>query len=263
MSKDSTLNNVLGVSHFIMDGDITPNQKNTKQHSDWKSGPVKSKYEDIFLPDIPQTPDTYIAQHKKQLNGEYLVRYKKFKDIKGIDLNNKKYLDEEGYDSKLPVRSNSFANIDWNNKGKSTGWQIGQKSNYIPTKKGQETSISSTGNQNFSRFSGGSVTYLFTDKNGKQIGIDVSGIPEVLKEQGEQIIKDYELNPKDLHFTYQDMGRYSAKPKANSKNQLSTAQWKDYNTYAKGFSGAAFVIPAYSKGGKLFSLYKFKLDNND
>jgi hypothetical protein len=149
---------------------------------------------------------------------------------------------------------NKFSDIDWDGKGESTKYFA--KSNWVPTKlrdnegKIIHTHIPYKDKNSFSRFSGGTITYLFRDPvTGENMAVDVAGSVNTMKKIGKDIIKMYGIKPEDLNLTYQDMGSYSAKPKSRD-GVLDYNQWKNFNTYNRGFSGAPLMIPIKKNGGE-------------
>jgi LysM repeat protein len=226
-----TFKNVKGVAHFLMDSDITPNQKYTEPYIEKGNKVVKSAVKEKFIPNIGTNPSDYVMYYKN-LDGEHVnVKYGQLKD-------KNKY---EGYDQ-IKVRSVPFSDLDFNKK---TNAGFLKKASYIGTHDGKQTSIITDPDSNdvFGRFSGGSGVFYFKEpKTGKTLSMDVSGSVNTIKSVGEGITKKYGVNPKELQFLYHDMGSYSAKPKSHN-GVLSNEQWQNYNTNNKGYSGAALMYP--------------------
>ena len=226
-----TYNDVKGVAHFLMDSDITPNQKYTEPYIEKGKHIVKSAVKGKFTPNIGTKPSDYVMYYKN-LDGERVnVKYGQLKD-------KNKY---EGYDQ-IKVRSVPFSDLDFNKK---TNAGFLKKASYIGTRDGKQTSIITDPDSNdvFGRFSGGSGVFYFKEpKTGKTLSMDVSGSVNTIKSVGEEISKKYGLNPKELQFLYHDMGSYSAKPKSHN-GVLSNEQWQNYNVNNKGYSGAALMYP--------------------
>ena len=226
-----TFNNVKGVAHFLMDSDITPNQKYTTPYIEKGNNTVKSAQAGKFTPYLGTNPDDYVMYYKDLGNNKMNIKYGQLKD-------KDKY---KGYEQ-IKVRSVPFGELDFNNK-KSAGFA--KKASYIGTLDGKQTSIITDPESNdvYGRFSGGSGIFYFKEpKTGKTISVDVSGSVNTIKQVGEELSKKYGVDKKQLQFLYHDMGSYSAKPK--SKNGvISNEQWENYNSNNKGYSGAALMYP--------------------
>ena len=228
---EKTFKNVKGVAHFLMDSDITPNQKYTEPYIEKGNHVVKSAVKGKFTPNIGTKPSDYVMYYKN-LDGEHVnVKYGQLKD-------KNKY---QGYEQ-IKVRSVPFSDLDFNKK---TNAGFLKKASYIGTRDGKQTSIITDPDSNdvFGRFSGGSGVFYFKEpKTGKTLSMDVSGSVNTIKFVGDEITKKYGVNPKDLQFLYHDMGSYSAKPKSHN-GVLSNKQWQNYNVNNKGYSGAALMYP--------------------
>lgn len=233
-----TFNNVKGVAHFLMDSDITPNQKYTSPYIEKGNNTVKSAQTGKFTPYLGTNPDDYVMYYKNTGNDKVNVKYGQLKD-------KDKY---KGYEQ-IKVRSVPFGELDFNNK-KSAGFA--KKASYIGTLDGKQTSIITDPESNdvYGRFSGGSGIFHFKEpKTGKTISVDVSGSVNTIKKVGEELSKKYNVDPKQLQFLYHDMGSYSAKPKSHN-GVLSNEQWENYNSNNKGYSGAALMYPM-EHGGEI------------
>jgi len=233
-----TFNNVKGVAHFLMDSDITPNQKYTTSYVEKGNNIVKSAQSGKFTPYLGVNPDDYVMYYKNIGNDKMNVKYGQLKD-------KDKY---KGYEQ-IKVRSVPFGELDFNNK-KSAGFA--KRASYIGTLDGKQTSIITDPESNdvYGRFSGGSGIFYFKEpKTGKTISVDVSGSVNTIKQVGEELSKKYNVDPKQLQFLYHDMGSYSAKPKSHN-GVLSNEQWENYNSNNKGYSGAALMYPM-EHGGEI------------
>jgi len=241
-------NNVRGVAHFLRDSDILPGQKITPKNWTTTKG---DKYETTSPGKTVSAPDL-----------QHMDRYRMvYKPIPGTDKYKTKYikpgsqevlrqLEKEGWETDFTVSGqHKFSDIDWDKEGKKTGYKgVFDETRWVPLKNGEFTHIPYKDKGSFSRFSGGSVTYLFKHPvTGKSIGADFAGSVNDMKDYGNKLIQKYKLNPQDLEVVYHDMGSYSAKPKAK-KGTLDYDQWTGYNNYNKGFSGAPLIIPNYKYG---------------
>lgn len=234
--------NVEGVAHFIMDGDITPNQKYTSPYKS-KNQTIKSNVPGKFLNFTPKNPNDWVHYYKPTKEGKY--------NFKVDQLKNKE--NYPGYSSDLALRYVNYADLNFD-KTKSTGYL--KNSHYLGKgDKGEYTSIiTNPANFNdYGRFSGGSVILQFKDpKTGKIINGDISGSVNDIKKEADMIMKEYGINKKDINILYHDMGSYSAKP-VSKNGKLSTKQWESFNYNNKGYSGAALIIPKKENGGKIDS----------
>lgn len=250
----SKFDNVHAVAHFLKDSDILPGQKITPKT--WRVGKGLKFYD--FKTNTPgktisttgfDDPEWYRMLYKQSGNdpNRYRVRF-----VKNKNLTEK---DKKEYQTDFTSNAyHKFSDIDWDGKGESTKYFA--KSNWVPTKLRDDegkiihTYIPYKDKNSFSRFSGGSITYLFRDPVTREnMAVDVTGSVNTMKKIGKDIIKMYGIKPEDLNLTYQDMGSYSAKPKAKN-GVLDYNQWKNFNTYNRGFSGAPLMIPIKKNGGE-------------
>jgi hypothetical protein len=241
-NPNQTFQNAEGVAHFIMDGDVLPNQTHTEPYYDARGQFVKSNVPGKFINSSTAGPDDYSMFYRPNNQGSYNILYKQNKF-------GKPYLDK-GWQNDLYVRSVPYSNIDWEGEGPSTGYFT--KSNYIPLKNNMgATSIPYKNKSGYSRFSGGSGIYIYKDPiTNREIQTNVTGSPETLKQVGESIINENKIDPNTLTFLYHDMGSYSAKPKARPDGTLGYNQWRNFNTYNRGRSGAPIIIPKQEYGGE-------------
>jgi hypothetical protein len=220
------------VAHFVMDGEtILPGKDVPLEYKDAKGSVLKSSFDDRFSNYFIE--NGYNMYQKKNKNGSYNIVYKKEKD-------KEKYL-KKGFESYSTVRSFKFSDIDFDGEGPNTGFLA--KSKYIPLKGKGNTSIPYSNKNAYNRFNGGSGVYIYIDpitKREKQV--NVTGSVNTLKSIGLDIIKNKKILPDELTFLYHDMGSYSAKPKAQD-GFLNYKQWKNFNTYNRGYSGAPIIIP--------------------
>lgn len=254
--------NVEAVAHFLRDSDILPGQKITpetwntvKGYTFRTTSPGKTVSAGNF-----NNPEHYRMIYKPNPNndGTYLARYVRNKDITEKEA---KRLTDQGWQLDFTVSAqHNYSDIDWDREGPSTGYAA--KSKWLPLKGKGHTFIPYKSKDGFSRYSGGSVTYLFKDpQSGKNVGVDISGSVNTIKKMGDELIKKYNLKPEELTMTYHDMGSYSAKPKAHD-GKLNYDQWLNYNNYNRGFSGAPMMIPKKQNGGQL-PFYQMKGEVTD
>ena len=138
-----------------------------------------------------------------------------------------------------PLRQMDFDNINFNKTQRPEGFKKGI--NEVTTKDGKGTYLLFKDRDGYSRFSGGSVVFIFKDEYGNTIVRDFAGSLNGIKNEGQEIKKEYKLKPNELTIGYHDVGSYSAKPKANKYGILKSSQWEGYNTAEP--TGGALLIP--------------------
>jgi hypothetical protein len=230
--------NALGVAHFIMDGDILPNQQYTGPYQDVRGHTIGSNVPGKFINFSGSgNPNEWLTGYRQD-GDDYRVIYRQRKDI--TEAEKKKY----SFD--LAVRNHAFSDINWDAEGKKTGFaaHLGKTRN-VPLADGRSTSIPYKHKDAFDRFSGGSVIFSWTDPaTGKKVAADFAGSVNSIRQMGQSFLKQYNLKPQDMQVLYHDMGSYSAKPKAKMDGNLFYKQWLNYNNYNRGRSGAPLVIPS-------------------
>lgn len=236
--------NTHGVGHFLRDSDILPGQKITpeswntvKGYTFHTTSPGKTVSAGRF-----NDPNWYRMLYRRDPNDQdpnaYVVRYMRNEDVNKTQ----DQLKKEGWNLDYTVSGqHRFSDLDWDGEGPGTGYA--SKSKWVPLKNSNKYAYIPYKNKDgFSRFSGGSGVYIFKDpKTNKEIGVDVAGSVNTLRQVGEDLVKTHGIKPEDLTFVYHDMGSYSAKPKAKD-GVLDYSQWINFNNYNKGFSGAPLMI---------------------
>jgi hypothetical protein len=120
-----------------------------------------------------------------------------------------------------PLRQMDFDNINFNKTQRPEGFKKGI--NEVTTKDGKGTYLLFKDRDGYSRFSGGSVVFIFKDEYGNTIVRDFAGSLNGIKNEGQEIKKEYKLKPNELTIGYHDVGSYSAKPKANKYGILKSS----------------------------------------
>ena len=137
-----------------------------------------------------------------------------------------------------------FDEIKFDQTQKPEGFDISVKE--VKKTNGQGTNLLFKDRKAYSRFSGGSVTFLFKDKEGNTIARDFAGTLNQIENEGLNIKKEFGLKSNELTLGYHDVGSFSAKPKAKN-NILSSEQWQGYNTTigddSQNPTGGALIIP--------------------
>lgn len=210
--KNIKIQNVVGVGHFLLDGSVYT-AKPYMHDNNWS-----------FLNEA-RTKNHYVPAFKRLPNGKVLVKYKRFNELDTTDI------------VVSPLRQYSVASIDWGNQGTARGFKSSIKE--LKTNEGQGTYLIFKDRKGYSRFSGGSVVFIF-EKNGNRIVIDFAGSIDMIQRESERIAQDYQIDPKDLVLGYHDVGSFSAKPKSK-QGEIETRQYEGYNP--SGVTGGAILIP--------------------
>ena len=249
-TENKIYNNVEGVGHFVLDA--SPSLEHPYIHANNFSYLRKAIENNDYIP-------IYESTGKKD---EVKVSYKRAKDIdpkilnKIVETSNNisKYNSDSdrqkiadkvtpflyGQKTKIisPLRQMKFDEIKFDQTQKPEGFVSSVKE--LKKANGEGTYLLFKDRDAYSRFSGGSVTFLFKDKNGNTIAREFAGTINDIENEGLNIKKEFGLKPNELTLGYNDVGSFSAKPKAKN-NVLSTDQWKDYNNSSP--TGAALIIP--------------------
>ena len=205
---------VKGVAHFLLDASVDP--KNPYSHKNNIAYIKKAKANNDWIPTFTKYSDDMV-----------LLKYKKPADILETDIVN------------TPLRQLKFSDINFKSNQTPRGFKKSVQE--VTTKDGNGTYLLFKNKDAISRFSGGSVVFIFEDKYGNAIVRDFAGSINAIQAEGNSITKQYNLEPGKLTIGYHDVGSFSAKPKANKNNVLKASQWSDYND--NGFTGGALLIP--------------------
>jgi hypothetical protein len=206
--------NVKGVGHFLLDGSVAEG-KTYK----WKDN------------------DAYINRAKK--NNEWIPAFTRVKGDR-VRLQYKKANELTKNDIVVsPLRQMRYDEIRFDKTQRPEGFQSGIKE--VTKNDGQGTYLLFKDRNGYSRFSGGSVVFIFKDKYGNTIVRDYAGSLNGIENEGINIKKEYNLKPGELTIGYHDVGSFSAKPKSDSTGVLRSSQWDGFND--NGVTGGALLIP--------------------
>jgi murein DD-endopeptidase MepM/ murein hydrolase activator NlpD len=205
---------VKGVAHFLLDASVDP--KNPFSHKNNIAYIKKAKANNDWIPTFTKYSDDMV-----------LLKYKKPADILETDIVN------------TPLRQLKFSDINFKSNQTPRGFKKTVRE--VTTKDGDGTYLLFKNKDAISRFSGGSVVFIFEDEYGNAIVRDFAGSINAIQSEGNSITKQYNLEPGELTIGYHDVGSFSAKPKANKNNVLKASQWSDYND--NGWTGGALLIP--------------------
>jgi len=205
---------VVGVGHFLLDASAS------------KSKPYSHEYNKAFIDKAIKNNDWVPIFTNEE--GDYVrLKYKKANEIAKSD----KII--------TPLRQMTFNNIDFSKTQTPSGFKKGV--NEVMTKDGQGTYLLFKNRDGYSRFSGGSVVFIFKDKFNNTIVRDFAGSLNQIENEGINIQKQYNITSNDLTIGYHDVGSFSAKIKANEEGKLKSKQWEGFNN--EGWTGGALLIP--------------------
>jgi hypothetical protein len=207
-------NNVRGVGHFLLDASAVPGKE------------YKHEYNEAFLKKAYKNND-WIPTFTPVSGNKVRLKYKKPDEITKED----KVV--------TPLRQFKFDNLAFDKTQTPAGFQAGIKE--VKTKDGAGSYLIFKDRNGYSRFSGGSVVFIFKDKYGNTIVRDFAGTLNNIENEGLGIKKTYGLKDGDLTIGYHDVGSFSAKPKADESGVLKSSQWGDFNP--NPMTGGALLIP--------------------
>lgn len=206
--------NVKGVGHFLLDASV----------ADGKT----FKWDDN---------ESYLRDAKK--NNEWIPAFTRVKGDR-VKLQYKKPNELTKKDIVVtPLRQMKYDDIRFDVVDRPIGFQKGIKE--VKRNDGQGTYLIFKNRDGYSRFSGGSVVFIFKDQYGNTIVRDFAGSLNGIENEGINIKKEYKLKPGELTIGYHDVGSFSAKPKADSSGTVRSSQWEGFNN--SGVTGGALLIP--------------------
>ena len=215
---DESYDDVIGVGHYLLDAYIYGDNKYSHKNN---TGFLRKAKEN----------DDWIPAFKKTSNNKVLLIYKKPSELTDKDI------------VVSPLRQYKFSSINFNDpiSSSSLGYSSNAGIKHLTTKEGDEFKVTFSNPDLYGRHSGASVVFIFKDKFNNTIVRDFAGSLNQIKEEGQQIINDYNLKDADLTIGYHDVASYGAKPKANSSGKLKGSTWKNWNN--EPHTGGALIIP--------------------
>ena len=213
-SENDEYSNVKGVAHFLLDASASKSKPYTHEYN--KSLIERAKRNNDYVPVFTPEKDEFVR-----------LKYKRANDLKKDD----KVI--------TPLRQMKFDEIDFSQTQKPDGFKKGI--NEVKKKDGQGTYLLFKERDGYSRFSGGSVVFIFNDNFGNTIVRDFAGSLNQIENEGLQIKRRYGLTNDNLVIGYHDVGSFSAKIKANNNNKLKAKQWEGFNN--EDWTGGALLIP--------------------
>jgi hypothetical protein len=231
-----TYKNVEGMAHFLFDFDMTTgvsadNSNTLSMHNNIKynkDGSVDKKSLASTKAYQPGSTvkEPYFTTYTKNANGTVNIKYKK--------------ADEVGSTDKIgdSLRQYRFTDIDWAGKGgAAVGFQNSIATLY--TKSGSPTYFiypTRAGKDSYGKFGGNSVIFLIDDTN---VAIDFAGSANQIKQQGDAIVKQFNIKPEQLIIAYHDVGSYSAKIQ-DENGTIDSRRYYGFNTNKQTGAGLAF-----------------------
>lgn len=213
-SENDEYSNVKGVAHFLLDASASKSKPYTHEYN--KSLIERAKINNDYVPVFTPEKDEFVR-----------LKYKRANDLKKDD----KVI--------TPLRQMKFDEIDFSQTQKPDGFKKGI--NEVKKKDGQGTYLLFKERDGYSRFSGGSVVFIFNDNFGNTIVRDFAGSLNQIENEGIQIKRRYGLTDDNLVIGYHDVGSFSAKIKADNNNKLKAKQWEGFNN--EDWTGGALLIP--------------------
>jgi hypothetical protein len=236
----------LGVAHFlILDDqavDLTP------ASSDAKLKVESDKFKKTRIGNDIKAED-YVPVFTRK--GDIVnLKYKKAKDVTSEDLVITKLLQY------------NFADINFNSKKSAQHIGFAKGVYHLTTHSGKDVVsllFTDAGKKAYSRFSGGSVVFIFKDTLGNVIVRDFSGSTEMIGIEGKRIAKEFNISSNEITVGFFDAGSYSAKPAAKG-GVLEMDQYKGYNILHPNSGGGLLLptnsnIPIESAGLSIFGLF--------
>lgn len=213
-SENDEYSNVKGVGHFLLDASASQSKPYTHKHN--KALIERAKRNNDYVPVFTSEKGDYVR-----------LKYKRANDLR------------KGDKVITPLRQMKFDEIDFSQTQTPVGFKRGI--NEVKRKNGEGTYLLFKDRDGYSRFSGGSVVFIFNDEFGNTIVRDFAGSLNQIENEGLQIKKRYQLEDNDLVIGYHDVGAFSAKIKANSDNKLKAKQWEGFHN--EDYTGGALLIP--------------------
>lgn len=212
-NRSDEYNNVYGVGHFLLDASAS------------ESKPYMHEFNKKFIANAKANND-WLPVFKNEGGDKVRLQYKKPNEL------------SKGDEVITPLRQMKFNSIDFSKTQTPEGFKGGIKE--VMTKEGKGTYLIFKDRDGYSRFSGGSVVFIFKDAFGNTIVRDFAGSLNQIENEGINIQKQYNIKPNDLTIGYHDVGSFSAKPKAKN-GVLKANQWEGYNN--QDGTGGALLIP--------------------
>jgi hypothetical protein len=236
-NNEKGVSNVLGMAHFLIESDLTDGY----QSDATKSSIERSIKENKYIPVYKKNYDT----------GDVNVYY-----VKGEEK------PKEGYNYASNLRQYKLSEIDWNRSKHPAGYGSGTSN--ILTKDGRDTflifknaNINKDGvHTKIGRNNGNDVVFII-EKNGKRYLRDFAGTITQIKQEAQNIKKEFGVSEDDITLGFYDQGSYNSKPKARDENNF--IPYSDYNTFHNDSrTGAGLAVPAYAYGGSTLSKLPYK-----
>jgi hypothetical protein len=229
----TTYDNTVGVAHFyIMDntgGDLSRYTTVTKFNE--AKNNFKSR---IGTYDVKPTDYVPVFKFRPRQDGEDVVNMQ-------FKLASELTADDNAITKLIQWK---FGDIDFNSQV-----NLYDKAYCLTTKSGDKAysftfSKKANGKDLYSRFSGSTVIFIFKDQKGNTIVREFTGSINAIKQEGENIMQQFQVKPEDLTIGAFDAGSFSAKP-ASKNGVLKSDQWDGFNKIHPN-AGSALIISVSS-----------------
>lgn len=230
--------NVEGMAHFLFDYDMTTgissNESNTvSMHNAVKrnvDGSIDKKSLAVTKAYNPGSTVTksYFTIYTNNPDGTVNVKYKKADEV------------EKGDKLGDSLRQYRFTDIDWAGKGGYVEGFNAKTMVGLYTKSGSPTYFTypkgATGKDMYGRWGGNSVIFLIENSN---VAIDFAGSTNQIKQQGDAIVKQFNIKPEQLIIAYHDVGSFNAKIQ-DINGVIDSDRYYGFNDNKQTGAGLAF-----------------------
>ena len=233
---DTKYENVRGIAHYILDADVSGEEKYINKGS---KAMLKNQLSGKNAQNLGSTvTEFYFPVYTKKPDGKVNIKYLRKDEIKDK--------------SKImsPLRQYRYSDFDWNGSTTAEGFNPNTVSS-VPTKNfykldGKDTNESHLifwkegGKGSYGRYGGQAIVFIMETDNGRVV-VETSGSIDEIQETAKVLMNKYNIKEEDLLMGYHDVGSFSAKPKANKNGVLEFKRWKHFNN--EGHTGGGLAIP--------------------
>ena len=192
--------------------------------------------------------DEYVPIIRKHGDEKIKMTYRKKSDLdKEVDLNSEFMYGEPNVYSPIRLRQWKFSDLDFDNLGRGEKGFTSAKGVYDKKNKIHINSLVTSGSKDsYGEYSGGSAVFIFKDKKGKEIVREVTGSLNMIRNEGNKIADEFDLDKNDITIGVYDAG--SVNYKRASDNNFKMKPERVYMHRTPGtMAGSSLIIP---KGGK-------------
>jgi len=239
---DTKYENVKGIAHYILDTDVSGDEKYINKNS---KAMLRNQLSGKPAQDLGSTlTEFYFPVYTKKPDGKVNIKYLREEEIKDKSkimspLRQYRYSDfdwdssttAEGFNETVKSIPTVKSYTDTNNKSKTYGQQINE-SHFIFWKNG--------GKGSYGRYGGQTILFIMETDNGR-VAVETSGSVADIQKTAKTLMNKYNIKEEDLVMGYHDVGSFSAKPKADKNGVLEFKRWKHFNT--EPHTGGGLAIP--------------------